>query len=341
MGVASVRSLLRADQLVLAPDHLRQARHRTVRPRHRGADPRAADRRRPGGHGRRGVRAGGPFRDLRGRADERPVRGHSPRSRDRSGALRRHGAHHRGARLPLGLARGGASRVRRRVHRPLLGATRRGDGRALRSELRGRSPRRRSSPPVWSAPPRVRRWSSRSSRCFWTSMCEPSCPRSMFRRSSSTGAATGSSIDAPARSSPSRSRTPDTWSFPGSTICPGQATRKRVLGEIEEFLTGARSVAEPDRVLATVMFTDIVGSTERAGELGDARWRELLAAHQAAVRRELDAVPRTRGEDAGRRLPRHLRRPGAGDPMRARDRGGGPLPSAWRCASASTAARSS
>jgi class 3 adenylate cyclase len=60
-----------------------------------------------------------------------------------------------------------------------------------------------------------------------------------------------------------------------------------VLGEIEEFLTGARSVAEPDRVLATVMFTDIVGSTERAGELGDARWRQLLAAHHAAVGREL------------------------------------------------------
>jgi len=60
-----------------------------------------------------------------------------------------------------------------------------------------------------------------------------------------------------------------------------------VLGEIEEFLTGARSLPEPDRVLATVMFTDIVGSTQRAAELGDARWRELLAAHQAAVRREL------------------------------------------------------
>ena len=60
-----------------------------------------------------------------------------------------------------------------------------------------------------------------------------------------------------------------------------------MLGEIEEFLTGARSLPEPDRVLATVMFTDIVGSTERAAELGDARWRELLAAHQAAVRREL------------------------------------------------------
>ena len=61
-----------------------------------------------------------------------------------------------------------------------------------------------------------------------------------------------------------------------------------VLGEIEEFLTGARSVAEPDRVLATVMFTDICGSTARAAELGDAAWRELLAAHQDAVRRELE-----------------------------------------------------
>ena len=60
-----------------------------------------------------------------------------------------------------------------------------------------------------------------------------------------------------------------------------------MLGEIEEFLTGARSAPEPDRVLATVMFTDIVGSTARAAELGDARWRELLAAYEAALRREL------------------------------------------------------
>ncbi len=60
-----------------------------------------------------------------------------------------------------------------------------------------------------------------------------------------------------------------------------------VLGEIEEFLTGARSAPEPDRVLTTVMFTDIVGSTEQAAALGDARWRELLAVHQDAVRREL------------------------------------------------------
>jgi class 3 adenylate cyclase len=75
--------------------------------------------------------------------------------------------------------------------------------------------------------------------------------------------------------------------LPGIDHLPWAGDSEAVLGEIEEFLTGARSVAEPDRVLATVMFTDIVGSTERAGELGDARWRELLSAHQAAVRREL------------------------------------------------------
>jgi class 3 adenylate cyclase len=61
-----------------------------------------------------------------------------------------------------------------------------------------------------------------------------------------------------------------------------------LLDAVEEFLTGARSVHETDRVLATVMFTDIVSSTERAAELGDTRWRELLESHEAAVRAELE-----------------------------------------------------
>ena len=61
-----------------------------------------------------------------------------------------------------------------------------------------------------------------------------------------------------------------------------------VIGEVQEFLTGARSAAEPDRVLATVMFIDICGSTERAAELGDADWRDLLEAHQTAVRQDVD-----------------------------------------------------
>jgi len=75
--------------------------------------------------------------------------------------------------------------------------------------------------------------------------------------------------------------------LPGIDHLPWAGDSEAVLGEVEEFLTGARSEAEPDRVLATVMFTDIVGSTERATELGDAAWRELLAEHQAAVSREL------------------------------------------------------
>jgi len=57
--------------------------------------------------------------------------------------------------------------------------------------------------------------------------------------------------------------------------------------EIEEFLTGVRPAAEADRVLATVLFTDLVGSTERAAELGDRAWRGLLDSHHAAVRAQL------------------------------------------------------
>jgi class 3 adenylate cyclase len=58
-------------------------------------------------------------------------------------------------------------------------------------------------------------------------------------------------------------------------------------GEMREFLTGTRAGPEPERVLATVLFTDIVDSTRTAAELGDHRWRETLEAHQRAVRDEL------------------------------------------------------
>jgi class 3 adenylate cyclase len=61
----------------------------------------------------------------------------------------------------------------------------------------------------------------------------------------------------------------------------------QIVDEVEEFLTGTRPAPEPDRVLATVLFTDIVASTERAAELGDRRWRELLQRHHSLVRREL------------------------------------------------------
>jgi len=61
-----------------------------------------------------------------------------------------------------------------------------------------------------------------------------------------------------------------------------------VIDEIESFLTGARRGPEPDRVLATLLFTDIVGSTARAAAMGDRAWRSLLDQHHAAVRHMLE-----------------------------------------------------
>jgi class 3 adenylate cyclase len=60
-----------------------------------------------------------------------------------------------------------------------------------------------------------------------------------------------------------------------------------VVPDIREFLTGVREPEEPDRILGTVLFTDIVGSTELATRVGDGRWRDLLEAHNEAVRAEL------------------------------------------------------
>jgi class 3 adenylate cyclase len=70
------------------------------------------------------------------------------------------------------------------------------------------------------------------------------------------------------------------------------AARGQAADEIEQFLTGVRRPVPTDRVLATVLFTDIVGSSERAAELGDSRWRALLERHDALVR---DQVQRHRG----------------------------------------------
>ena len=60
-----------------------------------------------------------------------------------------------------------------------------------------------------------------------------------------------------------------------------------VVDEIEEFVTGTRAFVDTDRVLATVLFTDIVGSTERAVALGDQRWRDILDAHDRLAERQL------------------------------------------------------
>jgi class 3 adenylate cyclase len=73
----------------------------------------------------------------------------------------------------------------------------------------------------------------------------------------------------------------------GDDHVPWLGDVESLVGEIEEFLTGARPVAHPDRVLATVLFTDVVGSTETAVRIGDDRWRSVMERHHAIVRGEL------------------------------------------------------
>ncbi len=68
---------------------------------------------------------------------------------------------------------------------------------------------------------------------------------------------------------------------------------------VEEFLIGAAHRPAPDRVLKTVLFSDIVGSTEHAVELGDQRWRHVLDAHDAAVRRDLEQYRGTEVKTTG------------------------------------------
>ena len=75
---------------------------------------------------------------------------------------------------------------------------------------------------------------------------------------------------------------------PGTDHTPFFERGDEIIDEIEEFVTGTRRSVEPDRRLATVLFSDIVGSTERAAELGDSRWRELLERHHAVIRAQLD-----------------------------------------------------
>ncbi|MGH7048882.1 MAG: adenylate/guanylate cyclase domain-containing protein [Stellaceae bacterium] len=75
--------------------------------------------------------------------------------------------------------------------------------------------------------------------------------------------------------------------LPGADHLPTAGDSDRLTDEIEEFLTGSRHEVEPDRVLATVLFTDIAGSTERVVELGDRAWRQVLGRHDEMARQEI------------------------------------------------------
>jgi class 3 adenylate cyclase len=75
--------------------------------------------------------------------------------------------------------------------------------------------------------------------------------------------------------------------LPGSDHLPWCTNADAIVDEVEEFLTGERHEPALDRILATILFVDIVGSTERAAALGDQRWRDLLEDFYARVRRQI------------------------------------------------------
>jgi class 3 adenylate cyclase len=102
----------------------------------------------------------------------------------------------------------------------------------------------------------------------------------------------------------------DWWSSTAMTACGSPVTRDAVIDEVEQFLTGQRGTHPSNRVLSTVLLTDIVESTQCATQLSDAAWTAVLAAHDHIVERHVTAW---RGNVA--KFTGDVRRVGTGDRM--------------------------
>jgi hypothetical protein len=112
--------------------------------------------------------------------------------------------------------------------------------------------------------------------------------------------------------------------LPGSDHVPYVGETQSMLEEIEEFLTGMRPPPELNRVLATVLFTDIVGSTERAAAVGDRAWRAIIESHHELARQELERHRGREIESRGRRSSRLVRWADESNPLRVCHHPSGP-----------------
>lgn len=97
--------------------------------------------------------------------------------------------------------------------------------------------------------------------------------------------------------------------LPGADHLPWVGDADAIVDEAEEFLTGSRRGPEADRVLATILFTDIVESTATAAALGDRAWRDLQETHHATVRRELERSRDRESDTTGDGFLPPVRRP--------------------------------
>ena len=218
---------------------------------------------------------------------------------------------------PWAHAGGGPDRVGQRADPAALG--RRIHDRGLRRPARRTTPRRARSTAAWNAPPPARGCSRRCRRCSSTSTSATSCP----------------SVHAPTlvlhrRHDRLVNVRNGRWlaehlpnarlvEFEGDDHIFWYEDAERGSARCRSSSPGLAHAPEPERMLATVLFTDIVDSTRTAAELGDRRWREVLERHQRAVRDALGALQRPRGEVDRGRLSGHVRRPRPRDPLRPGD----------------------
>ena len=129
--------------------------------------------------------------------------------------------------------------------------------------------------------------------------------------------------------------------LPGDEVFSFGSGQDSLVDEVEEFLTGARRAPHPERVLATVMFSDIVGSTQRAAELGDRRWRDVLSSVEGTVSASCPSTGVARSSRwATGFLPRSTD-PRAGSAVRSRSATPSKTSSGCRCEADCTPARSS
>ena len=176
--------------------------------------------------------------------------------------------------------------------------------------------------PAWSETLRHRRWRPQPTafRC-WSTLVRR-LARSRRRRWLSTAPMTRSPARARALSRRAHSGRPP-HGVPGRLSLQRDRQRRGALDEIELFLTGTRAEVEIDRVLKTVLFTDIAGSTERAVQMGDRLWHELLTTHDSTVRRELTRFHGQEVTDTGDGFLASFDGPAASDPLRASHSRGG------------------
>ena len=283
MGGRGLRRFPEGAGVVRSRHQLRPARLRALRSGGRRADARGAHGRRARGDGRRGLGAGGPVRDLRGRADEHPLRRHLPGPRQRAGVQRRAWRARLRTTYHVIPSRHPPRRCSSRASSwPPSSLGRGGHDRGVGSE-RADDGRRALHQPAWSvrapAPGCSGHWARCSSRstCATWSRASTLSALVLHRRHDRLVNVRRRAL---ARRAPAERAVVELARRGPRTLVRG--TRGEGPGRGKGVPHRHRYEPDLERILATVLFTDIVDSTDHGGGLGDQGWREVLDATGAS-----------------------------------------------------------